>query len=477
MHIKETLTQDLKHEFDVTIPASDIERDMVTHLERIGKKVKIPGFRPGKVPLPLLKQRYKAEALKDVIESCADKSIKKIVEDNGFKPSLKPNVTLKEYEEGKDLILSISLEILPTIGDINLEGFSFEKYVVKVPSKRVEEVLEMLAKQNREGRPLQKPRKSKKGDIVIIDFKGFVDGEPIERGEGVDYSLELGSDSFIPGFEDQLIGAEKGEAVEVKVTFPKEYQDARYANKPARFDVKLKDIHEVDAGAIDTALAKKLGFDSLEALKEKVENNLSHEYVAQSFMNTKRQVLDALAERFVFDVPHNMVDLELDNIWSQLLEELGIDRSKAANIDGKTFKEATGKEEKELRKDYEIIAERRVRLGILLAEIGNRHKLAVSQQELIDALTARAREFPGQEREVFDYYRNNESALATLRVPLFENKVVEFILSHSKIKEIPATPAELEKVLLREEETAAEKISTKAKKMKPHTCGDETCTH
>ncbi|MBI2707798.1 MAG: trigger factor [Proteobacteria bacterium] len=466
MQITETLNQGLKREFDIIIPAKDINSRLNTRLEAIGKRVKIPGFRPGKTPLSLLKQRYQAEALGEVIESCVDKAVKQAVQDHSLKLALKPNVTLNSYEEGKDLTFHMDLEVLPTINEIKLDGLSFEKHVVTIPSEQIADVLKNLANRHRESRPLQKPRKSKKGDVVIIDFKGFVDDKPIEGGEGQDYALELGSGSFIPGFEDQLIGHDKGMNVEVKVTFPKEYHEKRYANKPARFDVTIKDIHELPSVAIDVALAEKLGFKSLKEMEAAVEANLSKDYMDQSFLNTKRHVLDALAERFTFDVPQKMIDLEFDNIWIQLLRELGIDQSQAANMDGKTFKDATGKSEDDLRKDYKVIAERRVRLGILLAEIGNRNNISVSNQELMEALTARAREFPGQEREVFDFYRNNESALATLRAPLFENKVVDFILEKSKLKEIHTTPEELEKILIREEEEAEKKISQVAKKPK-----------
>jgi len=466
MQITETLNQGLKREFDITISAKDMSSQLVSRLEIIGKRVKIPGFRPGKVPLPLLKQRYQTDALRDVIENCVDKAVKKVVKNHDLKLALKPNVTLNSYDEGQDLTFHMDLEVLPVIEELKLDGLSFEKYVVAIPSEQVSDVLKNLAKRHRESRPLQKPRKSKKGDVVIIDFKGFIGEDPIEGGEGQDYPLELGSNSFIPGFEDQLIGHDKGMHLEVKVTFPKEYHEQRYANKPAHFDVTIKDIHELPPVSIDAALAEKLGFKSIKDMESAVEENLSRDYMAQSFLNTKRHVLDALAERFTFEVPQKMVELEFDNIWSQLLQELGIDKSQAANVDGKSFKEATGKSEEDLRRDYQVIAERRVRLGILLAEIGNRNKITVSNQELTEALMNRAREFPGQEREVFDFYRNNESALATLRAPLFENKVVDFILNQSKIKEISATPEELEKILLREEEEAEKKISTTTKTQK-----------
>jgi trigger factor len=472
MQIKETLSQGLKRSYEISFSAKDVETKLNTRLEDIGKRVKIPGFRPGKVPLTLLKQRYKTEALSDVIEGCAEKGVQQAIKDNNLKPALKPKVNINSFEDGKDLTFSIDMEILPTIGDIKLDDLSFEKYVVTVPPEAISRTLENLAKQTSKTKPLQKLRKTKKGDIVIIDFEGFINDKPIEGGSGKGHALELGSDAFIPGFEDQLINQEKGARLDVKVTFPKDYQESRYANKPARFDVTITDIHEPEPIAIDAALAEKLGFESLEAMKKWVEKNISKDYEAQSFLNIKRHVLDALAERFPFDVPQNMTDLEFNNIWDQLCRELGVDQSKAANanvkdkVGSKTFEETAGKSEEELRKEYQMIAERRVRLGILLAEIGTRNNITVTNQELMSALTARAREFPGQENEVFDFYRNNDSALATLRAPIFENKVVEFILDQAKVTEKSITPEELEKLLIREEEEAEKKISSEAKKSK-----------
>lgn len=463
MNVKNTLSTNLKRDFEVTISAADIEADLLTQLETIGKKAKISGFRPGKIPLPLLKQRYQDSALKEVLEVSVDKAIKKVVKDNDLRPALQPKVTVTSYEEGKDLVLTINIEILPVVGDIDLKGLSFDKYVVTIPSKQLDEALQGIAKQHRTSNSLKKDRKSQKGDVVVIDFKGFIDGTPIAGGEGHDYSLELGSNSFIPGFEDQLIGHDKGAAVEVKVAFPKEYHEANYAGKAAHFDVTIKDIHTLDPADIDEKLAEKVGFESLKAMKEAVEKNFAHEYTAQSFLNTKRQVFDAMAEKFSFEIPEGMIELEFNNIWATLLNELGIDQGKSANKDGKTFEEATGKSEAELRKDYRVIAERRVRLGIVVAELGNREKISVSQKELMDAVIERARAFPGQEQKVVDFYRNTPSAMDSLRAPIFENKVVEFILEKSKIKEIPVTPEELEKKLLSEEEAAGKRISAAGK--------------
>ena len=474
MQIIETLSQGLKRTFEISFSANDIETKLNARLEAIGKRAKIPGFRPGKVPLPLLKQRYKAEALSEVIEACVEKGVEHAVKENDLKPSLKPKVSLKSFEEGKDLTFNVDMEILPTIGDIKLDDLSFEKHVVTIPPEAISRVLENLARQTRKTRPLKELRKTEKGDIAIIDFEGFIENEPIEGGSGKDHALELGAGTFIPGFEEQLINQEKGSHVDVKVTFPKDYDAADYADKLAHFNVTITDIHEADPIVINDALAKNIGFESLESMNEWVEKSISKDYTAKCFLNTKRHVLDALAERYPFDVPENMTDLEFENIWVQLCQELGIDQGEdeAANtnvkdkVKSKTFEEAAGKSEEQLRKEYQLIAERRVRLGILLAEIGKRHNITVTNQELMNALAAQARSYPGQEQEVYDFYRKNNSAMATLRAPIFENKVIEFILDTAKVTEKPITPEDLEKLLLLEEEEAEKKISSRAEKPK-----------
>ena len=475
MQIKETLSTGLKREFDVTVPASEVEKKLKTRLENLGKKIKIPGFRPGKVPLDLLKKRYKADVLREVLEDCVESAIKQVIKEKEIRPSLKPSVNLKSYEEDKDLDFEVKMEILPVIDEINLENLSFEKYVVAIPAESISSAIENIAKRSRETKPIEKARKTKKGDIAIIDFEGFIEEAPIQGGAGKAHPLELGSGSFIPGFEDQLIGHEKGAKVEVKVSFPKDYHEERYADKPARFDVTITDIHEATPLSIDEALATKLGFQSLEEMQTLVHNSLASNYEGQTFLNTKRHVLDALADRFTFEIPENMVTMEFDNIWHQLQHELGVDHECASNTnvkkDGpqKSFEELAGKSEEELKKEYKTIAERRVRLGLLLAEIGNRNNLAVTNQELTNALIERAREFPGQEREVFEFYRNNESAMASLRAPIFENKVVEFILEQSTVTEKKVTPEELEKLLMLEEEEAEKKLSSTAEEPKKAT--------
>ncbi|EKE09779.1 MAG: hypothetical protein ACD_16C00110G0014 [uncultured bacterium] len=472
MQIKQTHSKGLKRTFDVIFPAKDIEAKINAQLEKIGAKAKVPGFRPGKIPLVILKQRYQTEALSKVLDQCVDESVVKVIKDNELQPCMKPKVDLKSFNDKEDLVFSINMEVLPTIGDIKFDNLSFEKYSVKVPHKTVQQVLENFALRTRETHPLKKRRKTKMGDIVIIDFEGFIKDEPIEGGQGQNHLLELGSGSFVPGFEDQLIDQEKGTRIDVKVTFPKDYHEKHYARKSARFNVHLKDIHEAEPPVVDDKLAKKLGFSSVKEMEEGVKKSISKDYDAQAFISTKRHVLDALAERFIFEAPQSMVDLEFENIWRQFCEEVGIDQSKAANVNAKgkvgskTFEEITGQTEDILRAEYKIIAERRVRLGLLLAEIGRRNNIKVASQELASAVKAKALEYPGQEKRVFDYYRDNEAALNSLKAPIFENKVIDYILTQVKISEKSITPEDLQKLLLKDEEDAEKQVLSQVKKKK-----------
>lgn len=461
MQIKELSSLGLKRDYDVTVPASRIDELVKSKLEAIGKRIKVPGFRPGKVPLPYLEQRYKGSALQEVLEDCVTKATKEVVTKFDLNPALKPTITIKTYDPGQDFIILIAVEVLPTIGEINLEGLTFDNYVVTIPEEKITEALTVLTNPFRESHPLKEGRKLKEGDLAIIDFEGSVGKEPIEGGTGKDYRLEIGSNSFIPGFEDQLIGAEKEGMVEVKVTFPQDYQDERYAGREAHFTVRIKDIHEFEPLVLDEEFAKKLKFDSIQDLRDATKESLAQNHTSRSSLNTKRCVLDALADRFAFESPQGLVDLEFNNIWGQLIQELGTKPEEPNFSD--VLKTATGREEEELRSNYREVAERRVRLGLLLSEIGQRHEITVSKDALTEELLTRARAYPDQAQAVFDYYRTNENALASVRASLFERKVIDFILAQSKVKDVPLSIEDFEKTLAREEDEAEEKIFSKKK--------------
>lgn len=468
MKIKETLNKGLKREYELVIPADFIEKKLNDRLMKLGKKAKVPGFRPGKVPLPMLKQQYGMEVLGEVLEKSVDDSVNEVIEKNKLSPALRPEIEAKEqYEEGKDLQIIVKMEVLPEVDEIKLDGLKFDKLQPKIDTKKVDEAINDLAKRHRDTKPIEKARKTKKGDIAIIDFEGWIGKKAIDGGKGESHPLELGSGEFIPGFEDQLIGKDKGEKVEVKVNFPEEYGQPDLAGQEARFEVVVKDIHEAEKTKVDDELAKKMGFEDLKSCREAIEGYVTREDRDLAFMHTKRTVLDALEDKCKFEVPDNMVKAEFDTIWHQMLHEADIahqcsaDAANKNDTGSKSFKDATGKSEDELKKEYEAIAARRVRLGLLLADIGKRNEITVSEGELTQALVAEARRYPGQEKEVIDYYRSNSNALAALRAPIFEDKVVDFILSKAKVTDKDVTHDELKAMLESDDE-----VSEKPKKKK-----------
>lgn len=469
MQIKETLSKGLKREYNLVIPADYIEKKVELKLTQLGKRAKIAGFRPGKIPMPMLKQRYGMEVLGEALEQAVEDGIETIVKKHDLKPALRPEIDASEkYQEGKDLTVTVKMECLPEVAEIKLDDMKFEKLEPKVDPKKIDEAILQAGKSHRETKPLAKARKTKAGDIAIIDFDGKVGDEAITGGSATDHPLELGSNTFIPGFEDQLIGHDKGAHVEVKVTFPKEYGESKLAGQEARFQVTIKDIHEPQALEINEDLAKKLGFEGLDKCREAVKGFLSRDDHAMAFMHTKRCVLDALASKCTFEVPGKMIEAEFESIWKQMLREAGLDGADAANKNAKkSFEESTGSKEEDLRKEYLGIAERRVRLGLVLADIGQRNKVSVSDHEMTNALIAEARRYPGQEKDVIEYYRKNSQAMAALRAPLFEDKVIEYILSQAKVTTKEVTSEELLKIMSEDDilpNKKAEKKSEKATK-------------
>lgn len=471
MQITETLSQGLKREYKVSIPAASVTTQYTQQLQKIGAKVKMPGFRPGKVPMQLLEQRYSQDARRDVIETSIEEAATKIVKDNQLRPSLRPIIDIESFDAGQDLVFSVKYEVLPEIDEVSFDGLAFEKYVLAIDDKQVDEAIQKLADRNKQTKPIDATRPAKKGDLVIIDFDGSVDGKKIEGGQGKKAALELGSNTFIPGFEDQIIGHNQGENFDIHVNFPEAYHEAKLAGKPAVFAITLHEIRESEAVKIDEEFAKNLGMESLSQLQEFIKKQIGAQHNQMGFVHVKRQLLDKLAEHHDFEIPSRMVEQEFENIWHQLCHELEIDHAcggeETANRNGsKTIEEATGQKEEEARKEYQDIAARRVRLGLLLADIGKRNNINISNQELSEAMWAQARSYPGQEKEVIEYYRKNESAMAALRAPLFEDKVVQFILGKTKVTEKPVSAEEMVKLTTVENdgEKSQEKKTTKKTK-------------
>ncbi|MFV3131555.1 trigger factor [Niveispirillum sp. KHB5.9] len=434
MQITETSAEGLRRDFKVTITAQDIESRVQTQLIEVGKTLKIPGFRPGKVPMPILKQRYGQSVMGEVLEAAVNDGAQKAVADNNLRPALQPKIEVLKFDPGQDLEFAVQVELLPEIEPADLSSVEIEKPVATVADTEVTESLGRLAKGRRTTEKVEDDRAAALGDILLIDFDGSVDGEKRPGMKGDDYELELGSGSFIPGFEEQLVGAKAGSDVTVNVTFPAEYHAAELAGKVAVFEVKVKELRVGKDAELNDDLAKSFGFDDLEALKAAIKERTESEYGNTSRLRAKRSLLDKLAELHSFEVPAGMVEIEFEQIWKRLQEELA---------KGGADAEDEGKNEEELKTEYRDIAVRRVRLGLLLSEIGRRNNITVTREELNQAMFDEVRRYPGQEQQVFEFFKKNPQAVESLRAPIYEDKVVDFILGTVKVNEVAVSVEEL----------------------------------
>ncbi len=424
----------LAHSFTVVIPAQDFADKQNAKLEEIRKEAKIQDFRPGQAPLNIIKSKYenavKGEVLDELIQSYTEKTL----EENKVRPALRPKVEIKTFEDGKDIEYTIEVEALPEIKPVDFKTLKIEKLSAEASDKEVDSALEKLAGARKTTEIVDEKRATKTGDVIVIDFVGSIDGVEFKGGNGKDYYLDLGSNTFIPGFEDQLTGHEIGEKVDVNVTFPENYHAKDLAGKKALFKVDIKELRKYKNPEMNDDFAKSFGSESMDALKEMIKAELNKEYANVARMHTKRALLDALAEAHSFEVPQGMVDMEFDAIWKQFEEA-----KKANQLD----EDEKTKSEDELKKEYREIAERRVRLGLLLAEVANENKIVLSKEDLTAAVMAEARRYPGQEKIVFEYYQKNPQALDALKAPMFEEKVVDYILGVVETTENKMTPEEL----------------------------------
>lgn len=440
MQVTELLAEGLKREYRVVLPAAELDAKAQVRLNELKDKVRLNGFRPGKVPVAHLKRMYGKSVLAEVIDQAVNEANTKIVEDGGFKLAMQPKVELPQDEaavneviEGKaDLSYTVNIEVLPKIELGDFKSISLEKPVLAVGDEEVEDTVKRIAEANR---PFTaKEGAAENGDRVTVSFVGSIDGEKFEGGSGEDIPVVLGSNSFIPGFEEQLVGIKADETRTVNVTFPENYQAANLAGKAASFEVTAKTIEAPGELSVDDEFAKTLGMDSLEALKEQVKSRIAQEHNAQSRNKVKRRLLDALDGLHQFEVPPTLAEQEFQGIWDSVTSEM--------QAQNRTFADE-GTTEEAARADYEKIAQRRVRLGLVLAEIGEKNNIQVSDDEVTRAVVERARQFPGQEQQVWEFYSKNAQALASLRAPIFEEKVVDFLLELAKVKEIPVSREEL----------------------------------
>jgi trigger factor len=442
MEITETLSDGLKREFQIQVPAADLEARLTERLGELKDKVQLRGFRPGKVPMAHLRKLYGKAVMAETIEALIRELNAKVVTDHGLKLAMEPKVTIpnEETEVAKviggqsDLAYTLAVEVLPKIELADFKGIKLERPVAEVTDAQVGEALERIAEQNRPFAAKGEGGKVEKGDRVVIDFTGTLEGAPFEGGTGGDVGVNVGSGTFIPGFEDQLIGMAAGETRQVKVTFPSNYMNAQLAGKDAEFNVTAKTVEAPGTVSVDDAFAQQLGLDSLDKLKEAVKGRLQQEHAGLSRQRVKRQLLDKLDEMHKFALPPTLAEEEFKNVWNAVESDL--------KAQGRSFADEGTTEEK-AREEYRGIAERRVRLGLVLAEIGERNKIAVTDEEITRAIVERARQVPGREQEVWEFYQKNPGALASIRAPIFEEKVVDFLLELATVSEKQVSREEL----------------------------------
>lgn len=447
MQITDKESKGLTHSFHVVVPAKDVEAQMEVELQSLGQKVKMPGFRPGKVPMNLLKQKYGKDVMGDVLQSAITKATGDVIKKKDLRPAMQPDVKITSFEEGSDLAFDISVEVFPEMPKIDFSKIEVDELTFEVPETEITESLERLAKSRRH--PHKKDGAAENGDVVKIDFLGKKDGVPFAGGEGKGFQLELGSNQFIPGFEEQLIGLKAGDKKTIEVKFPEQYHSASLAGQPATFDVTVHEVSYLHTPDVSDKLAESLGFENLNALKKAIEGQIQAEFQQAARSKAKKQLFDALDKVVKFELPKRMQEAEFESIWKQVEQ---------AKKEGDP--ELKDKSEAELKKEYQTIAERRVKLGILLSEIGRTNNLQISREELSAAVMEQARMYPGQEDKVFEFYRKNPQQIDELRGPILEEKAVDHILT--LVKRTPK-PTTIEALMSNDEEADA-KSAKKSKK-------------
>ncbi len=464
LQVKETKSEGLRREYKIAVPAKEIETRIGDRLGDIARTAHLPGFRPGKAPMAVLKKKYGEAVRGEVLERALNDTTRQAMADKGIRPVTQPSVEVIAFGEGKDLEYTLALDIMPEIKPMDFSTIALERMVVAVDEAKVTEALNRLAGSRKTTTPAPASHAAAKGDVVTIDFVGRVGGEEFPGGKADDYSLELGSGSFVPGFEEQLIGAKTGAALTVKIAFPKDYGAAELAGKDAEFAVTVKAVQIAQAAAIDDELAKAVGLADLETLKSRIRDEQGREYKDVSRMRLKRALLDILHDAHDFEVPETLVENEFQAIWSQFEEQ----RKREAEGKGGDATVAKTDAEKdktddEHKEDFRAIAERRVQLGLLLAEIGRINNIQVGQDDMNRALVQQAQRFPGQEQAVVEYFRKSPEAMQSLMGPILEEKAVDFILEMAKIKDKTVSIEELLKAD-EADEADGNKPSGKAKK-------------
>lgn len=444
MQIAEKTNEGLKRQYEVTIPAKDLESRIDAQLTQVSGQIRMPGFRPGKVPKNLIKKMHGEAMHGDALNSAVQEGVQKLVADKKLRPAMQPSVALADdYAQGKDVVFTVELEVLPDIASVNIEGIALEKLVVEPSDAEIEDALKRFADQQKRFEAAPKTYKAAQGDVVVMDFVGTVEGEEFEGGKGEGMQIEIGSGRLIPGFEDQLVGVKANDKVKVEVNFPEDYNVAYLKGKPAVFDVLVTEVRQPQDAAIDDTLATNLGLENLEKLKEILKDQISAELQGMTRTHLKRKLLDHLAANHDFDVPPTMVEAEFGQIWAQLEHEASHEADPTA---------AAAELEKD-KDEYRRIAERRVRLGLLLSEIGQKEGVNVTQAEMNRLIGQEAARYPGQQQQVVKYFQENAMAAAQLRAPLYEDKVVDVLLGKAELTERSVSREDLQQAIEDDDET------------------------
>ncbi|MEC8565675.1 MAG: trigger factor [Pseudomonadota bacterium] len=471
MNVKEVSAEGLSRELQITVPAADLVAKLDVRIDQIKGTVQLKGFRPGKVPAAHIRKTYGDQLMGEVIQETVSETSQKMLTEREERPAMQPEIKLvgevDSVIQGEgDLVYDIVFDVIPAIDLIDFSNVKLTRPVVKVDDEKVDEALERLASSRKDFEPRGNTAKAAEGDRVKIDFVGRIDGEAFEGGTAEGFELELGSGQFIPGFEDQLVGTKAGDTKDVEVSFPEEYANEELAGKPGLFEVTVHEVSAPKEAEINEEFATSLGMESLEKLRDAIRDQIGNDYGQMSRGHLKKDLLDQLSDGHSFELPPSMVTLEFDQIWQQFQNELEQQGQKMEDLD---------ESEDDLRAEYKEIAERRVRTGLVLAEVGSKNEIEVTQEELNQGLIQRVQQFPGQEQQVFEYFQKNPEAMAQIRAPLFEEKVVNFICEMADVTDTPvsvealmAEPgAEFEEKTAKKPAKKAASKKTKTKKAAP----------
>lgn len=453
MQVVETKNEGLSREFKITLGADDIDARVEGKLTEVGKTVNLPGFRPGKVPMTILRQRFGNAVLGEVLEAAVGESSQSVLAERALKPAMQPKIEIDSFDPGSDLIYTMGVEVMPDIEPVDFSTLDLKVYKPEIAEEEVDNAIGELAKNQRPSQKIEEDRETKTGDVILLDFEGSVDGVPFEGGQASDFNLELGGGRFIPGFEDQLVGYKAGADVTVNVKFPDEYGAENLAGKDAVFACTIKEIQEFVDREADDEFAKELGLESLDDLKQQMRGRLEGEYMEVARARTKRELLDVLFDKHDFEVPPGMIESEFNQIWEQF---------EKARDEGQVDEDDKEKDEDTLKGEYGDIAKRRVLLGLLLSHVGDQANVQVTQEEMQREVFKIAQRYPGQEQQVFQHYTQNPDMMAGLRAPIFEEKTVDYILELAKTEDVMLPVDQL----LNVEEDGGEEKPTKKTKAK-----------